>query len=52
MDTNEPPERFAEPTPALKEWETPTLITEDIVEVTKGGSLTLASPGDDTWYRS
>ena len=36
----------------LKEWEAPELTVEDVVAVTQGGRLALASPGDDTWYRS
>lgn len=35
-----------------KPWVTPVLITEDISDVTKGGSQVFASPGDDTWYQS
>lgn len=36
----------------LKEWETPTLISEDIDRVTRGGMQNFKSPGDDVWYQS
>jgi lipoate-protein ligase B len=36
----------------LMEWETPTLVSEDIDRVTRGGKLTFKSPGDDVWYQS
>jgi hypothetical protein len=47
-----PPQQDPQTTDGLKEWETPELIVEDVQSVTKGGTFTCNSPGDDAWYQS
>lgn len=42
----------AVPNEDLKEWETPTLVVEDVRDSTHGGTSPFPSPSvaDDSWY--